>query len=48
MIEQVFPLLIGAAFTFGVLVGSFITWGIDRVELAAYRRFARAALEPQP
>jgi hypothetical protein len=37
------PYAIGAAFTFGVLVGSFITWGLDRAELAAYRRIAREA-----
>ena len=42
------PYAIGAAFTFGVLVGSFIAWGIDRMELAAYRRIARTTLEPKP
>ena len=35
------PYAIGAAFTFGVLVGSFFAWGVDRAELAAYRRIAR-------
>jgi hypothetical protein len=30
-----------AAFAFGALVGSFVSWGFDRAELAAYRRLAR-------
>ena len=33
-----------AALVFGVLIGTFIRVGIDRAELAAYRRIAR--LEP--
>lgn len=41
------PYAIGGAFTFGVLIGSFISWGIDRAELAAYRRIARQAAEPE-
>lgn len=36
---------IGGAFALGVLVGSFISWGLDRAELAAYRRIARKAGE---
>jgi len=40
------PYAIGAAFTFGILLGSFVAWGIDRAELAAYRRIARNASVP--
>ena len=39
------PYAIGGAFTLGLLIGSFVWWGIDRAELTAYRRIARRAAE---
>ena len=36
------PYLLLFALTFGILVGSFIRFGLDRAELAAYRRAARS------
>ena len=36
---------LGAAVTAGILVGSFLRWGSDRAELAAYRRISREASE---
>lgn len=33
--------LIFAAFVSGLVIGSFVRWGFDRIELAAYRRMAR-------
>lgn len=35
--------LLGLAFTLGILIGSFLRWGSDRMELAAYRRISRDA-----
>jgi len=43
--SQWVPHMIAAAFIFGVVVGSFLSWGADRVELAAYRRISRRASE---
>jgi hypothetical protein len=43
--NQWVPYAIGGSFIFGVIVGSFLSWGIDRAELMAYRRIARRASE---
>lgn len=32
----------------GLFCGSFVGWGIDRAELAAYRRITRGEREPSP
>lgn len=37
-----------AALAFGVAIGLFLNWSIDRAELAAYRRIARLPPEETP